>query len=63
MSEPASAASSIVHTIALKKVSTDNTTFMEWSTDFSNDATSAVVQDSSFKKLDAFAGFSAKMEK
>jgi hypothetical protein len=53
--EPASRVTSMVHSISLRKVTANNATYMEWSTDFSNDATSEVVQDSSFKKLDALA--------
>ena len=55
--EPPIAVTSILHTISLKKVTSSNATYIEWSTDFSNDATSEVVQDSSFKKLEAFAKF------
>lgn len=44
----------MVHTISLRKVTSNNSTFIEWTTDFSNDATSEVVQDSAFKKLEAF---------
>jgi hypothetical protein len=45
---------SVVHTISLKKITAHNTTFIEWVTDFSNDATAEIVTDSSFKRLDAF---------
>eukprot|EP00597_Dinobryon_sp_UTEXLB2267_P002487 CAMPEP_0170057890 /NCGR_PEP_ID=MMETSP0019_2-20121128/718_1 /TAXON_ID=98059 /ORGANISM="Dinobryon sp., Strain UTEXLB2267" /LENGTH=155 /DNA_ID=CAMNT_0010262693 /DNA_START=66 /DNA_END=533 /DNA_ORIENTATION=- len=55
--EPPVAVTSILHSISLKKVTSSNATYIEWSTDFSNDATSEVVQDSSFKKLEAFAKF------
>ena len=44
----------MVHTISLRKVTSNNSTFIEWITDFSNDATSEVVQDSAFKKVEAF---------
>ncbi len=40
---------------ALKRVSHDNSTFVEWVSDFSNDATQEVIQDSKFKKQEGFA--------
>ena len=40
---------------ALKRVSHDNSTFIEWVSDFSNDATQEVIQDSKFKKQEGFA--------
>lgn len=51
--EPAAQFSSRSDTLKLKRVTEDNTTFVEWSTDFSSDATVEVVEDSRFKKLDA----------
>ena len=56
--EPASIVSSIVHTISLKRVSGNATTFVEWITDFSSDATSEVVLDSAFKRQEAIADLS-----
>jgi hypothetical protein len=53
-SEPASSVTSAIHTISLKKVSAQNATFIEWVTDFSNDATAEIVSDSRFKRLEAF---------
>ena len=46
---------SAVHTISLKRVTSDNSTYMEWLSDFSSDATLEVTQDSKFKKLEGFA--------
>ena len=60
VSEPAASVSSMIHTISLKSVSTNpNTTYVEWVTDFSNDATAETVMDSSFKRQDAFADLAA----
>jgi hypothetical protein len=50
--EPALPVSSVLHTFSLKKVTAANQTFIEWSTDFSNDAGAEVILDSKFKKLD-----------
>jgi hypothetical protein len=58
-SEPASSVTSAIHTISLKKVSAQNATFIEWVTDFSNDATAEIVSDSRYKRLEAFANLSA----
>lgn len=54
-SEPAISVSSAVHTIRLFPVTFDNTCLVQWTSDFSNDATQAVVQDSKYKKQEAFA--------
>jgi hypothetical protein len=40
--------------IKLHKITFDNTTFVEWTTDFSNDVDSHVVQDNKFKKHEYF---------
>ena len=45
---------SVIHTISLRRITASNATFVEWITDFSNDATVEIVSDSSFKRLDAF---------
>lgn len=75
-----------VHTIRLRRISNNNTTFVEWITvydipfehifdlgvgircalnscvqDFSVDATVAVIEDSRFKKLDAFSDLACAM--
>ena len=42
------------HEISLRKVTTSNQTFIEWRTDFSNDASLQVVQDSRYKKREGF---------
>merc|ERR1719336_498015 len=53
-SEPAAPTFSAVHTIQCHRVTTTNACFMSWSTDFSNDCTVAVIEDSKWKKSDAF---------
>ena len=53
-SEPAVTVTSAVHTIKLHHVTYDNSSVVEWTSDYSNDATQEVVQDSKFKKLEAF---------
>lgn len=58
--EPASPVTSAIHTIALKKVTSNNSTFIEWTSDFSNDATAEIISDSRFKRLDAFGNLSAR---
>jgi len=45
---------SAVHTISLRRVSHDNTTLIEWTSDFSRDASHDVTADSKFKKLEFF---------
>mmetsp|Transcript_1382 Transcript_1382/g.2208 ORF Transcript_1382/g.2208 Transcript_1382/m.2208 type:complete len:189 (+) Transcript_1382:128-694(+) len=53
-SSPSVSFSSAVYTISLKRITESNSTFICWTTDFSNDAGQAEVQDSKFKKLEAF---------
>ena len=45
---------SMLTTIKFFKVTEDNTSFVFWESDFSNDVNSHVIQDSKFKKLDYF---------
>ena len=60
--DPPVAVTSMVHTISLRKVTSNSSTFIQWTTDFSNDATSEVVQDSAFKKLEAFKNYPISSE-
>lgn len=53
-SEPAAPTFSAVHTIQCHRITTTNTCFVSWTTDFSNDCTVAVLEDSKWKKADAF---------
>ncbi|KAG0233076.1 hypothetical protein BGW42_006566 [Actinomortierella wolfii] len=51
-SEPAVGYMSALHTIHLRKVTHNNTTFVEWSAEFSSDAKLDVIEDSKFKRLE-----------
>ena len=55
LTEPAHVATSITGTIHLRSVTSDNTTYVEWITDFSNDADATVIYDQKFKKQEFFA--------
>ena len=55
--EPSHVVSGVTHTLALKRVTSVNATFFEWSTDFTNDVTANVIADNSLKKIDALAEF------
>jgi len=57
-STPAVSVLSAVHTIQLRRVTTHNQTMIEYVSDFSKDATSFVLQDSKFKKIDFFKALS-----
>eukprot|EP00347_Sterkiella_histriomuscorum_P000132 403377048 len=52
--EPAHKASSIQGSLTLKPVTKDEMTFVEWVTEFSNDADIEVIEDQRFKKFDFF---------
>jgi len=59
VSEPSVKYTSAVHTIRLRPVTVpvggvEAQTFVEWTTDFSNDAKIDVIEDSRFKKREAF---------
>ncbi|KAJ3037845.1 hypothetical protein HDV00_001260 [Rhizophlyctis rosea] len=44
-----------VHTIRVKKITHDNSTLVEWESDYSSsDNTAGVTEDSRFKKIEAF---------
>jgi len=47
------------HTVKLRRISEHNTTFIEWSTDFSKDADSAVTSDATFKQKENFTALNA----
>jgi len=53
--EPAHSVSSIQGLVNLRSVTDDNTTFITWTTDFSNDADATVIYDQKFKKTEFFA--------
>ena len=52
--EPPHSVSSILGTITVRPVTEDSTTFVEWATDFSNDADANVITDQKYKKLEFF---------
>ena len=54
MAEPSVTFSTMQNTWTLHKVTSDNSTFIQWSSDFSNDVDSHIIQDNKFKKLDCF---------
>ena len=45
---------SMLNHVRLHKVTFDDTTFVEWTTDFSSDVDTHVIQDNKFKKIDYF---------
>eukprot|EP01015_Nassula_variabilis_P028978 TRINITY_DN6133_c0_g1_i2.p1 TRINITY_DN6133_c0_g1~~TRINITY_DN6133_c0_g1_i2.p1 ORF type:complete len:175 (+),score=30.39 TRINITY_DN6133_c0_g1_i2:64-588(+) len=64
--DPPTQATSIMSTIHLRRVTEDNTTFLTYTTDFSNDADANLIQDLKYKKLDYFKEFkenAPKLEK
>lgn len=58
--DPASSYTSALHTITCRRISTSNQCFVQWETDFSNDATADIVLDSSYKKKEAFAALAVR---
>eukprot|EP00823_Brevimastigomonas_motovehiculus_P009279 TRINITY_DN8948_c0_g1_i1.p1 TRINITY_DN8948_c0_g1~~TRINITY_DN8948_c0_g1_i1.p1 ORF type:complete len:166 (-),score=54.06 TRINITY_DN8948_c0_g1_i1:196-693(-) len=53
-SNPSIHVMSATHSIALHRVTQDNSTFMEWTTDFSSDVSSTVLEDQRYKQRDHF---------
>jgi len=53
-SEPAAPVFSAVHSITCSRVTSTNQCFVAWNTDFSSDATPEIIEDSKWKKDDAF---------
>ncbi|KAI3647778.1 hypothetical protein MP228_007999 [Amoeboaphelidium protococcarum] len=62
-SEPAVQVSSAIHTIRLRRVTADDSTFVEWVSDYSSDASQEVIQDSKYKKHEAFTDLSKAVSK
>lgn len=52
--EPQITFSSLLTTVRLYQVTEDNSTFISWESDYSNDVNSHVLQDGKFKKLEYF---------
>ena len=59
MTEPAVTVSSIVGEISLAAITDDETTFMKWSTEYSNDVDADFIGDARWKKRDMFAAIKA----
>ena len=57
--EPAISVSSIVGEISLSSVTDDDTTFMQWNTEYSNDVDADFIGDAKWKKRDMFAAIKA----
>jgi nucleoside-diphosphate kinase len=62
-STPAVKYMSAVHTWRLRRITHDNTTLIEFTSDFSKDADQAVIQDSKYKKLDFFKDLRSALSK
>ncbi|KAJ3128329.1 hypothetical protein HK098_004738 [Nowakowskiella sp. JEL0407] len=62
-SSPPTAYLSAFHTIRVKKVTHDNSSYVEWSSEFSSGTdTVSVVEDSRFKKREAFNDLASKLK-
>jgi hypothetical protein len=61
-SVPALTYSGAIHTIKLRRVTEDNHTFVQFTSDYSKDAGNDVIVDSRFKKLEYFKALSAVTE-
>ncbi|KAJ2848031.1 hypothetical protein IWW36_003534 [Coemansia brasiliensis] len=61
-SEPAVTALSAQHTFKVIPVTADNTSFVQWSSDFSADGSLEVVMDAKYKKLDALEELAKALE-
>ena len=57
--EPATSVSSIVGEIKLSAITDCDQTFLEWSTEYSNDVDAEFIGDARWKKRDLFAAFKA----
>jgi hypothetical protein len=60
--EPASSVTSVLHTLSLKRISSNThpeSTFMEWSSDYSSDTNAEIMIDSSFKRIEAIQDLSS----
>ncbi|KAI7820906.1 hypothetical protein BX661DRAFT_188773 [Kickxella alabastrina] len=61
-SEPAMRVLSATHRIRAFPVSADNTTFVQWTSEFASEGASETVQDSKYKKLEALADLAKALE-
>ncbi|KAJ2773853.1 hypothetical protein IWQ56_000428 [Coemansia nantahalensis] len=62
-SEPAAPSLSAQHTLQVFSVTADNSSFVQWSSDFSSDRSTEVVEDAKFKKIDALAELAKSLAK
>jgi len=62
-SEPAISVLSVIHTVRLRRVTETNKTFIEWTTDFSKDASNEVIEDARYKQKDNFAALSCDLSR
>lgn len=60
---PPHLATSIQGQILLREITLDNTTYVEWITDFSNDADAGVIEDQRYKKLEFFSEMKKTLSK
>ena len=61
--EPAHQVTSIQGQIHLRAVTDDSSTYVQWTTDFSNDADAGVIFDQKYKKLEFFADMKKNLQK
>jgi hypothetical protein len=61
--EPSIQVSAMLHTITVLGVTESGQSFVQWSTDFSGDCNYNFIQDSKFKKFDAFKDIRNVMKK
>ncbi len=59
--EPATSVSSIVGEMKLSAITDSDQTFLEWSTEYSNDVDAEFIGDARWKKRDLFAAMKATM--
>jgi len=62
-SEPPTRVLSSIHTVRLRRITESNTTFVEWTTDFSRDASAEVTEDARYKQKENFAALAAEIAK
>ncbi|KAJ2818880.1 hypothetical protein FBU31_005723, partial [Coemansia sp. 'formosensis'] len=61
-SKPAVAFLSAQHTIQVTRVTANNTSFVQWISDYSADGSEAAVLDAKYKKLEALAELAKSLE-
>lgn len=62
-SEPAVPFLSVQHTLTVRPVTADDTSFVEWTSNFSSDGSPDAVADAKYKKQDALADLAKVIEK